>query len=397
MTGLAPRSRDNGVPEFAPWQPTDADAPSWQPSAEELVAAMEQAEYAFPEPEDRSTASLSPLGGVEYVEDLIRPGRIVVVAAEESTGKSYAIAGELGIRLAVAGGSFAGTWPILQTGPVLVLSEMHPDDDYQREDAILEALGLTRDALSGYYRLAIATAAGDRPALQVPEWRAWIVTWLRERGGLLAIFDTATAAAQIDPWGSDIQGVYRGLRGMIESYPALCIALVVHLKKPQGRGERRISDVLGEWGRWCDVLLLLEADGLERVKLTSRKRVRRERRVVATKAGGLLIDPQEIAGTGPKVPAADVLAAIRDEPGLSIQRLAARLGVSRSTARKYADEVPGILLVPGRRGALTCHLSDGVGKAGDMSILGEGADDVSPVTPYIDRGVTDTSHLGGAP
>ena len=35
----------------------------------------------FPEPEDRGTATLSALGGVEYVDDIIRPGRIVVVAA----------------------------------------------------------------------------------------------------------------------------------------------------------------------------------------------------------------------------------------------------------------------------------------------------------------------------
>jgi len=349
---------------------------------------------AFPMPEDRGSATLSPLGTVEYVEDLIRPGRIMVVAAEEGTGKSYAISGELGIRMAVAGGSFAGTWPILQTGPVLVLSEMHPDDDYQREDAILGSLELTRAALTNsYFRLTLATAAGDRPALQVPEWCDWITRWLRERSALLLILDTATAAAQVDPWGTDIQGVYRGLRGMVEAYPALCIALIVHLKKPQGRGERRISDVLGEWGRWCDVLLLLEADGLERVKLTSRKRVRRERRIVATKAGGLLIDAQELAGAGPKVAAAEVVAAIAAEPGMSIQRLAATLGVSRSTARKYADEVSGIVLIPGKRGALTCHLSDGDGEGTDMLMPGEEVGDVSPVTPHIEKGVTDTSLL----
>jgi hypothetical protein len=383
-----------------------APAVQWIPSVEEVAATIPDGErwfashglrlpppvLIFPIPEDRGAATLSVLGHVEYVEDLIRPGRIVGVAAEEGVGKSYAISGELGIRLAVAGGSFAGTWPILQTGPVLILSEMHPDDDYQREDAILDALDLTRDALTGcYFRLTLASAAGDRPALQVPEWREYIAAWLREQGALMLVIDTATAAAQVDPWGSDIQGIYRGLRGMIESYPALCIALVVHLKKPQGRGERRISDVLGEWGRWCDVLLLLEADGLERVKLTSRKRVRHERRIVATKAGGLLVDAQELEGSGPKVPPADVLNAIRAEPGLSIRRLAARLGVSRATARKYADEVPGIVLRPGLRGAMTCHLSDGVSARTDMSVPGEGGGDVSPVTPSIERGVTDMS------
>ncbi|MFN8520921.1 MAG: hypothetical protein U0667_16355 [Chloroflexota bacterium] len=36
----------------------------------------------YPEPEDRGDATLSARGDVEYVSDLIRPGRIVVVSGE---------------------------------------------------------------------------------------------------------------------------------------------------------------------------------------------------------------------------------------------------------------------------------------------------------------------------
>ena len=348
--------------------------------------------FAFPEPEDRGTATLSELGAVEYVEDLIRPGRIIVWAGEEGSGKTFAIQ-ELSTRMAKAGGSFAGSWPILRTGPVLVLSEMHPDDDFTREASILDALDLERGALSGcYYRLPLASAAGDRPALQVPEWRDWITVWMRERGVLVAVFDTATGAAQVDPWGSDIQAVYRGLRMMIEQYPELAIVLIVHLKKPQGRGERRISDVLGEWGRWCDVLLLLEREGETRVKLSARKRVRHERRIVATKRGGLLVEPQDTTeDAGPKVPLEQVIEAVRAEPGLSIKALAQRLGVARGTARAYIDKVPEIALIPGNRGSLTCHLSDGVNEGTDTWLPPEKGTDVSPVTPSIERGVTDMS------
>ena len=93
---------------------------------------------------------------------------------------------------------------------------------------------------------------------------------------------------------------------MLAEYPELAIVLVVHLKKPTGRGDRRISDVLGEWGRWNDVTVVQENDGasLERTKISVRKRVRRQRRIVATKAGGLLVDPIDAttAKTGPKVP-----------------------------------------------------------------------------------------------
>ena len=396
---LAPVAASVRVLEL-PDLPDGGDVSDWlaaggtvEQLAEMTRLESSEPEHAWPEPEDRGSATLSELGAVEYVEDLIRPGRIVVVAAEEGTGKSYAIAGELAIRVATAGGSFAGTWPVLRQGPVLVLSEMHADDDYTREAAILDALELERDALAGkYYRLPLASAAGDAPALQVPEWRAWITAWMRERGALLAVFDTATGAAQVDPWGGDIQAVYRGLRMMIEQYPELAIVLIVHLKKPQGRGERRISDVLGEWGRWCDVLLLLEREGETRVKLSARKRVRHERRIVAVKRDGLLVEPQDTTeGSGPKVPLEQVVAAVRAEPGLSIKVLAERLGVARGTARSYLDKVPDIVLIPGNRGSLTCHLSDGVNEGTDMSShVGVGTD-VSPVTPYIDRGVTDMS------
>lgn len=294
---------------------------------------------AFPEPEDRGTATLSPLGEVEYIEDLIRPGRIVVWAAEEGAGKSYAVGGELAVRVAIAGGSFAGTWPILRTGPVLYMSEMHADDDYEREATVLSSLGLDRAALAGrYYRLPLMTAAGGRPALTVPEWRAWITGWLRDRGALLLIVDTATGATQVDPWGREIQAVYSALRVMLAEYPDLAIVLLLHLKKPQGRGERRLSDVLGEWGRWCDVVLLMENDGagLTRARLTLRKRVRRERRIVATKAGGLLVDPVDLDETqGTKVPLDDVLAAIEAAPGIGLAALGARLGVSKDTAGRY--------------------------------------------------------------
>ena len=295
----------------------------------------------FLEPEDRGQAVLSALGDVEYVEDLIRPGRIVVWAAEEGAGKSYTADGELGIRVAVAGGALAGTWPILRHGPVLVLSEMHADDDYAREASILEALELERSALSScYYRLPLMTAAGGPPVLTVAAWRDWLTTWLRDRGALLLIVDTATGATQVDPWGQAIQAVYRDLRAMLEAYPELAIVLVLHLKKPQGRGDRRISDVLGEWGRWCDVIVLQEADGTTRTKLATYKRVRRQRRIVATRADGLLVDPIDLdTATGAKVKPDAVLAAIVASPGLTYEALGEALGVSKRTAARYVKEL----------------------------------------------------------
>lgn len=296
----------------------------------------------FAEPEDRGAATLSELGEVEYVEDLIRPGRIVVWAAEEGSGKSYTVDGELAIRLAVAGGVFAETWPVLRTGPVLVLSEMHADDDFGREAIVLSSLGLERSALAGrYFRLALMTAAGGAPPLTVPEWRNHIADWLAEREAVLLVVDTATSATQVDPWGGAIQAVYAGLRTMTEQAPTAAIVLVVHCRKPQGRGERRLSDVLGEWGRWCDVVVMQENEGgLERTRLTVRKRVRHERRIVATKRGGLLVEVADADGTKTtKVPAVRVLDAITAAPGIDYLSLGQALDVSKDTASRYVAQL----------------------------------------------------------
>jgi hypothetical protein len=127
---------------------------------------------------------------------------------------------------------------------------------------------------------------------------------------------------------------------MLAAYPALAVVLVVHCKKPSGRGDRRLSDVLGEWGRWCDVVVLQENDGasLTRTKISVRKRVSHERRIVATKAGGLLVDPHDLVSEGPKVGLDTVVNVIAGALGMTIKDLAKALKVAPSTAATYAQE-----------------------------------------------------------
>jgi hypothetical protein len=155
--------RITGLPTIAEHWPELANvlAALWtpNPSTTDKVTPDGPAAVApkFPEPEDRGFAVLSERGKVEYVKDFgVRPGRIVVVAAEEGTGKSHAIVDELALRVAHAGGSFAGTWPIVQRGNVLVLSEMHSDDDWQREEVTLASL----DLCSGFAAFSCAVSCG---------------------------------------------------------------------------------------------------------------------------------------------------------------------------------------------------------------------------------------------
>ncbi len=190
---------------------------------------------------------------------------------------------------------------------------------------------------------------------------------------------------------------------MLAEYPELAIVLLIHMKKPQGRGERRISDVLGEWGRWCDVVLLMENDGsgLSHARLTLRKRVRRERRVVVTKAGGLLIDPQDLdEAKGTKVPPDAVVAAVVANPGMTYAELGKAIGVSKDTASNYVKALPDRLRgVPGSarsgRGA-GIHVypiaeSPNIAEQarfGDPSVMGsatEGESSPNAESPSIDR------------
>ena len=101
--------------------------------------------------------------------------------------------------------------------------------------------------------------------------------------------------------------------------------------------------MLGEWGRWCDVVVLMENDGtsLERVKISVRKRVRHERRIVATKRGGLLVEPVDTTDAKPakKVSEDAVMAAVAAQPGITYMELAKVLGVGKSTASGYIADL----------------------------------------------------------
>lgn len=293
----------------------------------------------YPEPEDMGAAEPSELADVSYVRDLLMPGRIHVLGAEEGTGKTYA-AYEMAVRVAIAGGSVAGSWEVERTGPVVYLSEMHRDDDLYYQAEVLDSLDVERSALTGrLYRLDLGTAANGAPVLTDADWRVWLTGWCARHGIVLAIFDTGTGATQTEPWGREMQQVYRDLRVMLAEYPALAVVLLLHLRKPgRDKGSRRITDVLGEWARWCDVLILMESDG-SRVKVSTHKRVRHHKRIVAVPSGGLLIDPEDVTDkvSTRKVPDTDVLAAIVASPGITRPELAAKLGVGKQTVSRYVD------------------------------------------------------------
>jgi DNA-binding MarR family transcriptional regulator len=329
--------------------------------------APSDGESVWLEPENWGLARPSPLAGVTYVDGMLKPGRIIVAAAVEGVGKSYAIDGELSIRLAVAGGAFAGTWRILRTGPVLVYSEMHRDDDIEYRNMVLRSLHLEPEDLDGrYWHQNLMLAAGGVPILLDPHWRERAARWCKDRDVIALVIDTATTASGgAEPWGPGLINLYTGLRLMQQHYPELAIVLVVHLKKPFGKNkERAITDVLGDWGKWAEGLLLMEDEGDTKTKLATFKRMG-QRRIIARREGGLLVDPMDITDTkaGPKVSQARFVEAVRRRGGCTLDEIAAELEVGKRTADGYAQkaEAEGFIRrtkEPGRYGKTRVWVSE---------------------------------------
>lgn len=302
-------------------------------------------ELGFPEPLDAGIAQPSDLADHWYVRDIIRPGRITLWAAEEGSGKTMSLNGEIAVRFCTdAGGSFAETWPVEASGNMLILSEMHADDCLAYETMALTSLERTRDALTGrLYRLNVETAASGDAPLDSPEWTVGIVGWMREHGIKILVIDTVTSASDKEVFGTPVSELYRTLRSMIDALPNLAIVLVVHFKKPQGRSgnSRGLSDVLGQLGRRNDITILQQNDGPlgERAKISNHKRVGQHRMVIATKRGGLLVDPMSATTAGQtKVSQEGFLAVLAENPGISQRALATKIGVTPSTVAKYAKE-----------------------------------------------------------
>ena len=109
--------------------------------------------------------------------------------------------------------------------------------------------------------------------------------------------------------------------------------------------------------------MTLEAEGATRTRIATHKRVRKPRRIVATKRDGLLVEAKDAdAEGGPKVPLEDVARAVGESPGIDKAGLAARLGVSARTVLDYVAtaEKAGLLRreKTGPRGAFTFYPSE---------------------------------------
>lgn len=247
--------------------------------------------------EDATPAELRPVSSIErpvdvdvaLVEDLVRPGSIVVLAAPEGLGKTR-MAQELAIRCAAGRGAVFGRYRVPRPIRVALIDEENGEAQlWREEEAVLAALDVSRAALDGLWRVSFAGLHLARPDRQ-----AWLRAQLHRARPELVIIDTGGAVVD-DEWGPSLKDGIRFLRELIRDF-GCAFVILVHLTKPgrersPGAGGERIhgsalSDVMGQWTRHADVVLVASDLGADRVRLAVRKRITPST-VILAKAGGL--------------------------------------------------------------------------------------------------------------
>jgi hypothetical protein len=200
-----------------------------------------------------------------------------VLASTEGVGKSN-IRLELAIRYACGHGALFDTYAMGKAGDVLVFDEENgPREEWQREEAMLASLGLTRSPHMALYHRVHYSGLDLENATHREAFDRTLTLYAPQ----LVILDTAGAMVG-EEHGKDFKKVIAFLKQMKEKHDC-AIVLVVHLVKPprdgktQGKAiERVITDVMGQWTRSADVLMLVsETEDDEVILFRVRKRVTR--------------------------------------------------------------------------------------------------------------------------
>ncbi len=231
-----------------------------------------------------------------YVEDLLRPGVLAMIAAPKGVGKSQ-IRLELGLLLAKGDGLFLGRYPVV-SGPrtVLVVDEENGDaEEWRREEIHLARLGLQRDGLP-YYRLSRSGLRLDRP-----EWQAWLTRKVEEHQPDVLFLDSISMLYACKEVREDLFPIHEYLRNLIRAHPGLTIVLVHHLKKKdaaQSTYERGLDELRGGgWDQWVEAVLILSQMPDRRVHLGTWKRIPYSTLILKQTDDGPLVYLSEVAAS----------------------------------------------------------------------------------------------------
>ncbi len=259
----------------------DPDEPIPFPSGERSDLLSEHTpmtEPGRPEPRPRSEADpAAALADTWRIDGLLRPGRLLVVAAAESTGKSY-VRVEMAIRLSTGSGALFNHYRIPERVRVVSFDvENGEEEETRREEEALATLGLERTALTDYWGVSL-----EGLSLGQPDDQAYIRTSIEQIQPDVAFFDTGSSMVG-DEWGTELKEAIRFLRGLAREY-GTSVVVFVHLVKPAKAGSGKaaskpeaqhgtaLRDVMGQWTRQADTVAMMADAGAERRLWTVRKR-----------------------------------------------------------------------------------------------------------------------------
>ena len=263
------------------------------------------------------------------VEGVLRRHSLLVIGAGEGVGKSQGRT-ELAIRATTGTGALFGHYVIPHRLRVMALDEENGGtEEYRREAAILEALGLERSALTDYFRASFAGMVLTDAGAQ-----AWLDGEVAAIRPDVLILDTGTSMIG-DEWGAELKAAIRYVRSLIVRY-GCSVVVLVHLTKPSK--DRRpgapahgsaMTDVMGQWTRTADSVAIIADLGEGRLRWEMRKKVPPSTLILAKRSG--IFEVMSI-GEAPRKPSSDerVLRAI-DAGGSGPDDIAVVLGLGRRT------------------------------------------------------------------
>lgn len=226
-----------------------------------------------PRPIPLEAAVAPPDADAFHVVNLARPGSIVMLAGPPGSAKSFAVR-QLGYSCAAGLPDFLDNYGIDHKLAVGIVDEDNGDrEEWRREVALLEHLGIDRIDLEGSFRISHAGVLLDQP-----HWQRWLRALIAEYQLDMLILDPIS---EMHP-GKELRddpgffAMRRFLKELRRDFSELVIVLVHHTRKPSTadrNSPRNLEDVRGQWGQTPDVVILLTPLGERRLRWEVHKRV----------------------------------------------------------------------------------------------------------------------------
>jgi hypothetical protein len=287
------------------------------------------------------------------VDRMFRLGYFSLLAAYESTGKSY-VATQIALSV-ISGRSVFGEFPTHEPMGVCVFDmEMGEAEDRNRDRSMMADLHIEPDTIQGFYRRV--TLDDAFLSLKNPAHVEYIGAQLDKAHAemdrpILCILDSTDSLHSKHPWGDDADSLDAAIATLREGRRDwLVILLLIHTKKkPQvGKADyaRDLEDVIGNATRQADMVMVLDVRGDYALRCLITKRPGRSRGILQREPDGFAWTWTKDEGdTSTKVAPTDALVALRalcaeSEGGHTTAHMVAfKLNVSVNTAKAYLGKL----------------------------------------------------------